>query len=280
MTWTYTDEYYRDYTRVTWNESAEVYTQNLRVLEPFRADLLKGVVPAPGERVLDIATGPGEPAMTIANAVGPKGSVVGIDLSEKMIEIAGRVARARKLDNVEFKVMDAEKLQFPDSSFDLAVSAFGLQIVTGPENVGREAFRVVRRGGRIGVSVWSTGERVPAIHVIVGPMLEHAEPDESGYLPTPYEMGGPGEMVAFLERAGFHDARETRVKHAWSFQSADAYVDFVLRGTPIGHSLGEEDIAVQDMVLRKARENLKPWTMRDGSVSLPAECVLVTAQKR
>lgn len=278
MTWKYTDDDYREYTRVTWNESAEAYTRNLRLLEPFRLDLLRDAAPRPGERALDIATGPGEPAMGMARLVGPGGHVTGIDLSEEMVRIAEEVAKARKLGNVDFQVMDAEKLTLPDASFDLAVSAFGFQIVTDPEKAAREAHRVLKPGGRLGVTVWSTGDKVPAIHAIIGPMLEHAEPDETGYLPTPYEMGGPGEMVAFLEKAGFRDARERRVTHPWEFRDEEDYLGFVLKGTPIGHSLSEEEPEVQEEVLRKARENLRAWKTPKG-LALPAECVVVTARR-
>src|SRR6266550_2963312 len=157
--WKYSDDSYRDYTRTAWNESAQKYTKLLRNLEPYGFDLLARVDPKVRERCLDIATGPGEPAMSLARMVGPDGKVVGIDLSE-------------------------QKMDFPDESFDLAVSRFGFQIFTNPEAVARETYRVLAPKGRIGVAIWSTAERASAIHAVVGPMLEFAEPDETGYLPT------------------------------------------------------------------------------------------------
>lgn len=277
MTWTYTDEYYREYTRTTWNESAPVYVEVMKRLEPFRTDLVTRLKPAPGERVLDLATGPGEPAMTIARLVGPKGRVVGGDLSEEMVRLAREVAGKRNLSNCEFQLMDAEDTKLPAASFDAVVSAFGFQIFTEPEKAAAEARRVLRPGGRIALCVWSTGDKVPAIDVIIGPMLEHAEPDETGYLPTPYELGGPGEMVAFLEKAGFRGARETRVVHAWEFKDVDEYMHLVLKGTPIGHSLSEEDKDVQAEVVAKTRQNLQKYVTPRG-IALPAECVIVTAQ--
>lgn len=279
MTWTYTDDYYREYTRVTWNESAEQYVKFMRVLEPFGHELLKGVRPKPGEKVLDIATGPGEPGMTIAKAVGPKGDVTGIDLSENMIGIANRVAKARGLANAKFEVMDAEKLTFPDATFDVALSRFGFQIFTNPEGVAKETRRVLKKGGRFGATVWSTGDKVPAIHVVVGPMLEFAEPDETGYIPTPYELGGPGEFVKFLKDAGFQDAKERRVTYDWEWKDRDEFWAMILKATPIGHSLHEEDEPTQKKIVEMTNRNLERYRTKSGGYKLPAECVVVTARR-
>lgn len=278
MTWTYTDEYYKTYTRDTWNESAPAYDPVLRNLDKFNNDLLRHAQPRPGERVLDVATGPGQPALSVAPLVGPTGSVLGIDLAERMVEVARSRAKAAGLENVEFRVMDAEGLDVPDASFDLVVCRFGLQIVTDPDRAIAEIRRVLKPGGRLVATVWGPGERVPAIHVIIGPMLENAEPDENGYLPTPYEMGGEGELVEILRKAGFRDAAEERVTHAWTFKDEEAFLEGALKGTPIGHSLSEEEPDVQKEVLRKTRANLQAWKQKDGTLALPAECVVVWAR--
>jgi len=278
MPWKYTDEYYREYTRTTWNESAKAYVEWMRNLETFRSALVARLHPEPGESILDLGTGPGEPAITIAGEVGPQGNVTGVDLSDRMILIATQVARARGLLNVKFLTMDCASLAFADGSFDAVVSSFGFQIFTDPEGAAREAHRVLRPHGRICVSVWSTADRVPFLDAIVAPMLENAEPDESGYIPTPYETGGPGEMVAFLRSAGFHEAQEERVQHRIQVASAEAYLESILAGTPLGHSLSEEEPAVQQEVLRRTRVNLKKWETPHG-LTIPAECVIVNAVK-
>jgi len=108
-------------------------------------------------------------------------------------------------------------------------------------------------------------------------MLRHAEPDETGYIPTPYETGGPGEMIAFLSDAGFRDGRERHVSHTVRLPDADTYLDILLRGTPLGHSLSEEVADVQREVLQETRSRLAEYTTKEG-LALPAECVLVTAR--
>ena len=277
MPWKYSEEYYREYTRSTWNESAGDYSALMRRFEGVRTDLVGLLFPLPGERVLDLGTGPGEPALTVAEKVGPTGRVTGVDLSENMIALAAQSARQRNIGNADFRTMDCASLDFPDASFDGALSSFGFQIFTDPESAAKETHRVLRPNGRIAVCVWSTGNKTPFLDVIIGPMLEGAEPDETGYLPTPYETGGPGEMVTFLKSAGFHEAHEERRTYAMSFRDPDEYLKTLLKGTPIGHSLSEESEAVQAEILTRTRANLAPWTT-SGGISIPAEVVFVRAR--
>lgn len=278
MSWKYTDEYYREYTRTTWNEKATGWLNWMNLLTPVGKHLMDRLHIRPGLKVLDIGTGTGEPALTLARRVAPSGHVTGVDLSERMIEIAQQIASRHTVSNASFVVMDAEKLIFPDGNFDLVVSRFGFQIFTNPDTAAKEAHRVLRPGGEIGVTVWSTGDRVPALHALVGAMLEFAEPDETGYLPTPYELGGPGEMVRFLLEAGFREAREERVTELFHFKDEEEYFRLLLDSTPFGHSLSEEDPEVQEKILRKARSNLQAWKTTSG-ITLPAEIVIVTANK-
>jgi ubiquinone/menaquinone biosynthesis C-methylase UbiE len=277
VTWKYTDEYYKNYTRETWDECAEKYIPILQQLIPYHSAMLEVIRPHSNEVVLDVCTGPGEPAMTIASMVSPGGRVVGIDLSEKMMDTARKSAAKRGLRNVEFMIMDAEKLEFPEERFELVVSCFGFQIVTDPQAAAKEIFRVLKPGGRAGFTVWSTAENAPAIDVIIAPMLENATPDEDGYLPTPYELGGSGELAGMLEKIGF-EARERRVTGTWTAPSVEHYLEMILQGTPLGHSLSEEDKQVQETVLEKTKRNIAKYLSSDG-VRIPCECVIVAARK-
>ncbi len=277
MPWEYSDDYYREYTRTTWNESAPHYRAFMAHTEPIRRDLIAQLAPQAGESILDIGTGPGEPALSVAAAVGPTGCVTGIDLAEEMVSRAQQAAATQGLRNADFRAMDSSALTFPVHTFDGAVSNFGFQIFTDPEGAAREALRVLKPGGRLAVSIWGRGERTPFLDVIIAPMLKHAEPDVNGYIPTPYETGGPGEMVRFLETAGFRGAVEERRTYTMRFASGDEYLATILKGTPIGHSLGEETPEVQADVLAATRANLDRRSGPDG-VRLAAEVVFVTAR--
>ncbi|TLZ83928.1 MAG: methyltransferase domain-containing protein [Methanobacteriota archaeon] len=97
------DESYREYTRTAWNATAEKYRRLLRLFEPYGFDLLARLNPKIRDSALDLATGPGEPAMSIARMVGPDGRVVGIDLSERMVQLATRIAKERRIPGVTFR---------------------------------------------------------------------------------------------------------------------------------------------------------------------------------
>jgi enediyne biosynthesis protein CalE5 len=278
MSWKYSDEYYTEYSRTTWNESAVPYIKLMERMAPFTGELLKRVKIVNGMKILDIGTGPGEPAMTLSGKVGNDGHVTGIDLSEKMIDLAKQAAKQNGVQNVSFLVMNAEDLKFPEGSFDLALSRFGFQIFTNPEKAAKEACKILRKGGELGVAVWSTGDKVPAMHVLVEPMMENVTPDETGYIPTPYELGGPGELVQLFLNSGFESATEDRITKILHVRDSEDYFELFLKGTPLGHSLSEEEEGVQKEILRKTKLNLEKWKT-DNGFAIPAEVVIVIARK-
>ena len=271
--------YYKNYTRDTWDECAAKYLPLMKQLAPYHKAVVDVLKPQPGENILDVCTGPGEPAMTIASLVAPNGRVTGVDLSRTMIEMATKTSEMRGLKNIRFLEMDAEKLDLPPEQIDAAVSCFGFQIVTEPELAAKEIYRVLRPGGRAAFTVWGIGDRVPMIDVLIAPMLEHATPDENGYLPTPYELGGRGELVALLESIGFASTSEARLVGAAVANSVEEYLTMMLDGSPLGHSLSEEDEDTQKKVREKARQNISKYYTPGQGVKIPAECVIVSAYK-
>ena len=273
-----TDDSERESTRRAWNESVESYRRAMRLFEPYGFDLLARVNPKIRESALDLATGLGEPAMSIARMVGPEGRVVGIDLSEQMVELATRIAKERRIPGLTFLAMDAEMLDFPDESFDLVTSRFGFHMFAHPETVAKEAHRVLRPKGRIGIVVWSTAEKSTAINAVVAPMLEFAEPDETGYRPTPFELGGPGELTTLLANAGFVETQEERRTHTIAFKDEAECIEILVEGTSLGRSIKEEDPSVQKKILAGTRANLRKWKSRKG-IQIPCEGVIVTATK-
>ena len=124
-----------------------------------RSELLARAAPGPGERVLDVACGTGQVAFAAAQAVGPSGRVVGIDVSGRMIEAARIRAGTAAAVNTEFLRMDAEQLALSDGAFDVALCALGLMYMPCPERALQELRRVLRPGGRAGLAVWGPQSR-------------------------------------------------------------------------------------------------------------------------
>jgi ubiquinone/menaquinone biosynthesis C-methylase UbiE len=144
--------------RYGWDLAAADYERLWQAqLACAQCELITRAALTPGERVLDVACGTGLVAFPAAQAVAPDGQVVGIDLSGRMVEAARRQAQGRRILNASFARMDAENLELPDASFNVALCALGLMYMPDAGQAVREMRRILRPGGRLVVAVW--GER-------------------------------------------------------------------------------------------------------------------------
>jgi SAM-dependent methyltransferase len=188
------------------------------------AMLVAKVRPRPGERVLDVGTGSGVAAIAAATEVGPTGRVVATDLVAEWGELVAEACAEAGVGNVEFRAMGAEALDLPDASFDVAVSEFALMFVPQPVAALREMRRVLRDGGRLGVAVWSTMEKVP--HQAVGKRILAAyvpPPPPEERLPGPTDLGEPGLIERLVAEAGFREVAVERQTLETMYESGEAY---------------------------------------------------------
>ena len=232
----------------TFERSAQVVNDRLVDLAALRA----------GHRVLDIATGSGEPALTAARAVGQSGHVVAVDMSPAMLAIARERIDAAALTNVELVESDAESLRLDPHSFDAALCRWGLMFMPDLDGVVRAMHRALKPGGHFAAAVWSVADEVPmcglardAIRRITGIVPPPKAPDPTGLADT-----------AILERslaaAGFHDVTIERLTVTFEFPSPDAFADFrgQIGGTRAMLSKMPSDVArqVREAVVASARE--------------------------
>lgn len=159
--------------------------------------------PTPGMKVLDLASGTGEPAISLASRVGSHGQVTALDLSADLLEIAAGRARARGLTNFKTQPADAQSLPFPDESFHLATSRFGIMFFPDPVLALRELRRVLLPGARACFLAWGSFEQpywqsmMGVVHRHVGgPLLAPGGPD-------PFKFAAPGSLSEVLRKAGF-----------------------------------------------------------------------------
>src|SRR5271154_4949640 len=170
--------------------------------------------PRAGMKVLDLASGTGEPAISLASRVGPGGQVTALDLSAELLEIAAERARERKLVNLVVKQADASELPFPDDSFDLATSRFGVMFFD--TKALREALRVLRPGARACFMAWGPFEQ-PFWRSMVGVAHKYAGGERTAPGQDPSRYGEPGSLSAALREAGFQQIEEETKTLPWTW---------------------------------------------------------------
>jgi SAM-dependent methyltransferase len=184
---------------------------------PATEALVEYARPVPGMRVIDVASGTGEPAITLATRVGPNGHVVALDLSTDLLEIAERRARSRSLANFTTQQGDAHSLPFPDSSFDLGTSRFGVMFFRDTKQALGELRRVLRPGARACFLAWGSFDQpywqsmMGVVHRHVGgPLLPLSGPD-------PFRFAEAGSLSEVLRSAGFDAVEEKMVRVPWTW---------------------------------------------------------------
>ena len=185
--------------------------------QPVTDALVEYARPESGMQVLDLASGTGEPAISLALRVGAAGHVTALDLSAELLEIAEKRAAARGLKNFSTQRADAHSLPFPDNSFDLATSRFGVMFFRDPVTALGELRRVLRSGARACFLAWGPFDQpywrstMGVVHRRVGgPLLP---PDG----PNPFRFAETGSLSAVLRSAGFNDIEEEMKTLPWTW---------------------------------------------------------------
>jgi len=183
--------------------------------QPATNALVDYSAPQPGMQILDLASGTGEPAITLARRIGPEGQVTATDLSADLLQIASARAQANGLSNVLTQRADAHELPFPDNSFDLATSRFGIMFFSDVERALRELERVLRPGARACFLVWDSVDQpyfrsmFGVVHRAVGGPYLLAEG------PNPFRFAEPDSLPSVMRGAGFRDVVEEKRWVPW-----------------------------------------------------------------
>jgi len=170
--------------------------------------------PRAGMKILDLASGTGEPAISLALQVGPGGEVTALDLSAELLEIAADRARERKLTNLVIKQADAHEIPFPDNSFDLVTSRFGVMFFQ--KKALEEALRVLKPGARACFLAWGPFEQ-PFWLSMVGVAHKYAGGERTAPGQDPSRYGKPGSLSAAMREAGFQQIEEETKTLPWTW---------------------------------------------------------------
>jgi enediyne biosynthesis protein CalE5 len=182
-----------------------------------------------GQRILDLGSGHGEPALSLSQIVGPTGHVTATDLSAGLLALAVENAGIAGITNISFSVADAASLPFASATFDVVSSRFGAMFFADAPRACAEVLRVLRPGGRVAFAVWGAPHSVPWYAVAAEVLGKYvALPALDLLAPGPFRYGERGSLASVLAQAGLCDVREEmhEVTLEWS-RPLSAFVSFI-----------------------------------------------------
>jgi SAM-dependent methyltransferase len=259
--------------RARWNAWFE------RMTRPVNDWLCTKTNLAPGMTVLDVACGTGQPALTAARIVGPKGRVIGIDIAQEMVDAATALAREEGLAQAEFRRMDAHDLDFPDATFDAAVSRWGVMFPEDTSKALASLYRVLKPGARYTCAFWDDQAKNPRqsfLDSVIRKALGEPPRETTGG-GVAYKFADPQPLIEALKAAGFQVGEVETVTWNYDFDSVDDFWQGLLEAWPSGRmsTLSEEQRTRVKQLFDSEAERF-----RDGGViRLPSSNHCLWAEK-
>jgi SAM-dependent methyltransferase len=275
-------EEFRAKQRDQWNGAAVGWNEHSGYMDEHAGVVSQRLVEAAqikdGDRVLDVACGYGEPALTAARKVGSQGSVIATDISAEMLNFGRERAAANGVENIEFMHSDASSLDFAAESFDAAVSRWGIIFDPDGEGAAAKVRGFLKPGGRFAISSWGPPERVPFLAIPMKTAMAKLEiapppPGTPGPLsrPTPEAIGG------LLEGGGFSDIEVQELEVTFELASAEEFTEFTKAiAAPIVAMISPQPEDVQRETWQAITDAVAETADGDGRISL-ANQVLVAA---
>ena len=273
----------REQLRDMWSSVAPAWEANAAYVDDRGANVTARMLgltePGPGERVLELACGVGGPAFEAASLVAPGGDVVVSDVAPEMTAIAARRAARLGLDNLDARVLDLERIDEPDRSFDVVLCREGLMLVPDPGRAAREIRRTLRPGGRLAVSVWGPRDRNPWLGIVfdVAAVALGAPVPPAG-TPHPFSLDDASRLAALLRDAGLSDVSVEEVPVPYRAASVDEWWErtAALAG-PLARRLAALPDAAADEIRARAAEAARDYETADG-LELPGVCLVASAR--
>jgi SAM-dependent methyltransferase len=250
-----------------------------RQLEPLGRAAIDALDPAADERIIDIGCGAGQTSLELAGEVGPDGTVLGVDISAPLLEVARRRAAEAGLANVRFLEADAQTRAFAPGAADGVFSRFGVMFFADPPAAFSNIRKAQRPGGRLAFVCWRPLALNEWMLVPMRAALQHIPappPPADPFAPGPFAFADPDRVRGILTEAGFSDigieAHDARI----GGNDLDQTVAMSLRVGPLG-ALLRENPDMRDTVVGSIREALEPHA-GPGGVFLPGAVWVVTAR--
>lgn len=268
-----------------WSASAPYWEKHRAVISRLFAPVVHALAEdariAAGHLVLDIATGPGEPALSLAPLVEPGGAIVGIDPVAEMVAAARRAAEQLGLTNARFEIAGAGDLPFPAATFDAVVSRFGVMFFPSPAGAVREILRVLRPGCKFALAAWHSAETNPFFTTFSRVIDRYIEPAPvAPDAPDAFRFASPGKLRDVLVEAGAAAPAERLLRFPIEAPVSPEEF-FTLRcemserlRDKIAHLSAKQFAEVKAQVLEALRE----YTTA-GAISFPAEVLIVSGAR-
>jgi SAM-dependent methyltransferase len=211
-----------------WGSVAGAWEQHAAYVDergaPIAKRMLELTLPGPGDCVLELACGPGSVGLLAAGRVGAAGEVILSDVAPEMTAVAAARAAALGLTNVRTEVLDAERIEQPDASYDIVLCREGLMLVPDPDRAAHEIHRVLRPGGRVAVAVWGPRERNPWLGIVLDTVSEQlGTPMPPQGIPHPFSLDEADALAEVLASAGLSDVVVEEVSTPYDAVSADEW---------------------------------------------------------
>jgi ubiquinone/menaquinone biosynthesis C-methylase UbiE len=262
--------------RYGWDKAADHYEDGWAAqLAPALTRLIDLASLTAGERVLDVACGTGLVSLPAATAVGDLGRVLGVDLSEKMVDAARVRSDRAGLRKLELARMDAEALTVPDASFDVALCSLGLMYVPAPSTALAEMHRALVPGGRVVVSVWGARNRCGWAEIF--PIVDARV--QSDVCPLFFQLGTGDALSGQLRDAGFVDVTSERLAITLGYASDADACDAAFLGGPVALAYGRFDDATRAAVRSEYLASIAACRAGSG-YAVPGEIVIAAGAKR
>lgn len=268
-----------------WNETAKYwiqYSDTIRTMfTPLTQALIEQAHIVEGQTVLDVAGGSGEPGLSIAERVGPGGSVTCTDAVAEMVDAARHGASRHGLKNVQFRQCTADSLSFPNNSFDAAVCRLGLMFVPDPVAAVREMLRVVKPGGRLAFAVWDKSEVNPFCYLVTNVISKHvtspaADPDA----PNAFRFAETGQLASVVTEAGASDVEERVV--SFDIEAPISARQFWTMRSQTSDTLREKLARLstdeQTQIAGEVEQAVKEF-FPQGEMKFPTRMIVVTGKK-
>jgi len=268
-----------------WTGSAPYWEKHRKIIRQMFAPVTQALVEegqiGTGQVVLDIATGPGEPALSVAGLVGPKGKVFGIDPIPEMVAAARRAADRLGLRNLQFDVAFADKMPFPADTFDAVISRFGVMFFPVPVEGVREMLRVLKPGRKLALAVWHFAENNPFHYSLSRVIDRYVEsPPLAPDALDAFRFATPGKLRTILMEAGAMSVSERLLK--FTILAAISLEDFWTLRIEMSEKLREKMARLSNdqmnEVKRQGLESLGEYCA-GGGMSFPAEVLIVNGVK-